>query len=170
MKTIIEEGEPPIRASRAPRPTVKPRDRERALQIKTILVPLDFSRASMQVLKYAIALGEKFKAAIHLVHVQPADELTAISRAGGLVLNCADAIALMQDRLSEVQRKQGRFWPDNCHVVSGRPFEEITQPVRFWLCVRRAVILSRCRTEPERSSTAPGFTSVRGLRDFPYAL
>jgi nucleotide-binding universal stress UspA family protein len=128
MKTIIEEGEPPIRASRTPRPVAKPR--ERALQIKTILVPLDFSRASMQALKYAIPLAEEFEATIHLVHVQPADELTAISRAGGLMLNCADAIALMQDRLNEVQRKQDRFWPDNCHVVSGRPFEQICKLAR----------------------------------------
>ena len=125
MKATIEAGEPPTRVSRAARPIGKPRDREPALQIKTILVPLDFSRASLQALKYTIPLAEKFQAAIHLVHVQPADELTAISRAGGLMLNCADAIALMQDRLSEVQRKKGQFWPDNCHVVSGRPFEEI---------------------------------------------
>jgi hypothetical protein len=115
MKTIIEEGEPSMRASRVPRPAVKPRYREQALQIKTILVPLDFSRASMQALKYTIPLAEEFRAAIHLVHVQPTDELTAISRAGGLMLNCEDAIVLMQDRLSEVERKQGRFWPDNCH-------------------------------------------------------
>ena len=33
------------------------------------------------------------------------DELTTISRAGHLMLNCADAIALMQDRLAEVQHK-----------------------------------------------------------------
>ena len=126
-----KEGEPPITASRVASPTVRPRDREQALQIKTILVPLDFSRASMQALKYTIPLAEEFKAAIHLVHVQPADELTAISRAGHLMLNCADAIALMQDRLAEVQRKHDvRFWPDNCHVVSGRPFEEICKLAR----------------------------------------
>ena len=130
MKTIIEEGEPPARASRTSRPAGKPRDREQALQIKTILVPLDFSRASIQALKYAIPLAKEFDATIHLVHVQPTDELTAISNAGGLMLNCADAIALMQDRLSEALRKQGRFWPDNCHVVSGRPFEEICKLAR----------------------------------------
>jgi nucleotide-binding universal stress UspA family protein len=130
MKTIIEEGEPPItwpqpasRASRAPRFAAAPKQ---SLQIKTILVPLDFSRASMQALKYTLPLAEEFKAVIHLVHVQPADELTAISRAGNLMLNCADAIALMQDRLAEVKQKHDvRFWPENCHVISGKPFEEI---------------------------------------------
>jgi nucleotide-binding universal stress UspA family protein len=102
-----------------------------ALQIKTILVPLDFSHASMHALKYTIALAEEFKAAIHLVHVQPADEFTALSNAGHLVMNCADAIALMQDRLAEVQEKHDvKFWPDNCHVVSGKPYEEIVKLAR----------------------------------------
>ena len=121
MKTIFEEGEPPISMSR-------PRQREtkgRNLRIKTILVPLDFSRASIQALKYTIPLAQEFGATIHLVHVQPVDELTAIENAGGLMLSCADSIALMQDRLSEALRDQSKFWPDNCHVVSGRPFEEI---------------------------------------------
>jgi nucleotide-binding universal stress UspA family protein len=122
MKRIIEEGEPPRRASML---AMKQRQLGRALQIKTILVPLDFSRASIQALKYTIPLAKEFGATIHLVHVQPVDELTAIKNAGGLMLNCADAIALMQDRLSEALSKQGGFWPDNCHVVSGRPFEEI---------------------------------------------
>ena len=101
------------------------KQREHALQIKTILVPLDFSRASIQALKYSVPLAKEFEATIHLVHVQPADELTAIENAGGLMLSCVDAVALMQDRLSEALHNQGRFWPDNCHVVSGRPFEEI---------------------------------------------
>ena len=102
-----------------------------SLQIRTILVPLDFSRASMHALKYAIALAEEFSAAIHLVHVHPRDELMAIPNAGHLMLNCADAIALMQDRLGEIQEKHDvKFWPDNCHVVSGKPYEEIVRLAR----------------------------------------
>jgi nucleotide-binding universal stress UspA family protein len=132
MKKMIEESEPLATSQQtAVSRAVKQREYEQTLQIKTILVPLDFSRASMQALKCTIPLAEKFNAAIHLVHVQPADELTKISRAGHLMLNCADAIALMQDRLAEVQRKHDvRFWPDNCHVVSGRPFEEICKLAR----------------------------------------
>jgi len=131
MKTMIEEGKPqttsqPATASRAAKLTAKTPDREQSLQIKTILVPLDFSRASMQAVTYAIPLAEEFKAAIHLVHVQPTDDLTEISQAGHMMLNCADAIAFMQDRLAEVQEKHDvKFWPDNCHVASGTPFEEI---------------------------------------------
>ena len=119
MKTIIEKGEPPRRASRTSGVTRTPLGR--ALQIKTILVPLDFSRASIQALKYSIPFGKEFGAAIHLVHVEPTNEVTSITNVGGFMLNRVDAIAFMQDRLSEALRRQGRFSPDNCHVVSGRP-------------------------------------------------
>lgn len=133
MKAMIEQGEPPV--SWEPSAAIrKPARRGRAplpgesLQLKAILVPLDFSGASMQALQYAIRLAEEFKAIIHLVHVQPVDELTTIARTGHLMLNCADAIALMQDRLAEIQlRHDVRFWPDNCHVLSGRPFEKVCQ-------------------------------------------
>lgn len=125
MKASFEESEPPTKRGRSAKPALIASDRKRGLQIATILVPLDFSRASIQALKYTIPLAAEFGATIHLVHVQPADDFTAIDNAGGLMLNCADSIALMQDRLSEALPKKQSFWPDNCHVVSGRPFEEI---------------------------------------------
>lgn len=130
MKTIIEEGEPSVTAAGRTRSPAAGPPREAELQIKTILVPLDFSRASIQAIKYAIPFAKKFGAVIHLVHVRPTDELTTISNVGGLMLNPIDAIALMQDRLSEALRRQGRFCPDNCHVVSGRPFAEICKLAR----------------------------------------
>jgi nucleotide-binding universal stress UspA family protein len=115
MKTIQLKRKPP---------TVP--EQSDTLEIRTILVPLDFSHASMRAVTYVIPLAEEFKAAVHLVHVQPSDDLTEISQAGHLMLDWADAIAFMQDRLAEVQEKHDvQFWPDNCHVVSGRPFEEI---------------------------------------------
>lgn len=120
MKTSTSECEP------APA-----REQSDTVKIKTILVPLDFSRPSMQTLKYAIGLAEEFKAAVHLAHVQPTDELTAIAGAGHLMLSAADAVALMQDRLGEVQREHDvSFWPDHCHVPSGRPYEEICKLAR----------------------------------------
>lgn len=125
MKATVEEVEPPARATRASKTNAQPRTQAPHLQIKTILVPLDFSRPSMQALKYTIPLANEFGATIHLVHVQPVDELTAIENAGGLMLTCADSMALMQDRLREALPAPGRFWPDNCHVVSGKPYVEI---------------------------------------------
>jgi nucleotide-binding universal stress UspA family protein len=170
MKTMTEEGEPPIfwpqpamsRSSRAHRSAAAPKQ---SLQIKTILVPLDFSRASMQALKYTLRLAGEFKAVIHLVHVQPADELTAISRAGHLMLTCADAIALMQDRLAELKEKHDvQFWPDNCHVVSGKPFEEICKLAHE---IQAALIVLPTRGHSGLKRIALGSTAERVARYSP---
>lgn len=125
MKATVEEIEPSPGVTRPAKALPRPCPQAPQLHIRTILVPVDFSRASIQALKYTIPLAQEFGATIHLVHVQPADELTAIEKAGGLMLSYADSIALMQDRLSEALPEPGRFWPDNCHVVSGKPYEEI---------------------------------------------
>ncbi len=39
------------------------------IQLKRVLVPLDFSNCSMQALKYAQELCQKFEADLHLLHV-----------------------------------------------------------------------------------------------------
>lgn len=132
---MLEEGEPPI----IPQRVVVPQKSSthinaqagNELQIKTILVPLDFSRSSMQALKCAIPLAEDFRAAIHLAYVQPADEMSEIPNAGRLMRNSAAAVAAMEDRLAGVRRKHSiHFWPDTCHVASGRPFAEICKLAR----------------------------------------
>jgi nucleotide-binding universal stress UspA family protein len=139
--------------------------RPQLLQIKTILVPVDFSRASMHALKYTIPLAEEFNAAIHLVHVQPADEFTAIPGAGRLMLNCADAVALMQDRLAEVQEKDDvKFCLDNCHVVSGRPYQEICK-LAGELAVDLIVLPTRGHSGLKR--LALGSTAERVVRHAP---
>jgi nucleotide-binding universal stress UspA family protein len=126
MKMSIQTGERPATTQ-----TIEASAKARSLQIKTVLVPLDFSRPSFQALKYAIGVAEEFKATIHLAHVQPAGELTEIAGAGHLMLNCADAVAFMQDRLAEVQEKHDvHFWPEHCHAPSGRPYEEICKLAR----------------------------------------
>jgi len=39
------------------------------IDLKRILVPMDFSKHSLVALKYAVAFGQKFGAQIHLLHV-----------------------------------------------------------------------------------------------------
>ena len=46
-----------------------PRQRFKALTMRRILVPIDFSPESLKTLRYAKRLGERFKATLHLVHV-----------------------------------------------------------------------------------------------------
>lgn len=102
-----------------------------ALQIRTILVPMDFSRESLRVLEYAIVMARKFGATIHVLHVRPSKEASAMERADKMMLNYPDTIDFLQDRLADVQRKHNvKFSPDHCHVSSGRPFEEICKLAR----------------------------------------
>lgn len=136
-----------------------------ALQIKTVLVPLDFSRASMCALKCTIPLAEEFDSAIHLVHVRPVDEFSAIPGAGHLMLNCADALALMQDRLSEIQERHPvHFWPEHCHVVSGRPYVEICQLAEE---IKADLIVIPTRGHSGLKHIALGSTAERVVRHAP---
>jgi nucleotide-binding universal stress UspA family protein len=102
-----------------------------AVKIKTILVPLDFSPASMQALDYAVSLAKQFHAAIHLVHVHPPDEASSVPGAGHLMLQSAEAIELLRGELTNIQRKHApTFWPENCHVRGGRAYEQISELAR----------------------------------------
>ena len=93
--------------------------RNRARCIETILVPMDFSRESIRTLQYAVAWAEKFGATIHVANVRPAKETMALERFDHLVLDCPDTIALLQDRLAEIQEKHDiKFSPDHAHVIS----------------------------------------------------
>ena len=56
-----------------------PQSRENPLKFKIekILVPLDFSPASVEALDYAVWVAKEFHAAIHLVHIYPPDEASS---------------------------------------------------------------------------------------------
>ena len=102
-----------------------------AHQIKTILVPIDFSQASMQALSYAMSLGRKFNSVIHLVSVQEPDGVSEVQGAGHLMRECADAARFITERLPETEREQlSTFWPANSHVRTGRAYEEICKTAK----------------------------------------
>jgi len=124
MKTT-GEANPPEAVS----PSLSP-DHLIPIKIKTILVPLDFSRASMEALDYAVAFAKQFQAAIHLVHVHPADELSSAPGAGHLLLQSAEAIERLNEELAGIHRKHVSFCPENCHVRGGRPYQEIVELAR----------------------------------------
>ena len=58
------------------------RDNPLEFKIEKILVPLDFSPASMEALDYAVSLAKQFHAAIHLMHVYPPDEASSVPGGG----------------------------------------------------------------------------------------
>ena len=101
------------------------------IQINTIVVPIDFSSESFRVLDYAIVVAQQFGAVVHPVHVRPHHEAIAIERAGNIMGNYYDGIAYLQDRVSDIERKHRlEFAPEQCHLFSGRPFEEICRLAR----------------------------------------
>ena len=101
------------------------------IQIKTIVVPIDFSSESFRVLDYAIVVAEQFGAVVHPVHVRSHHEAMAIERAGNVMGNYQDGISYLQDRVTDIERKHGlKFAPEQCHIFSGRPFEEICKLAR----------------------------------------
>lgn len=100
-------------------------------KIERILVPLDFSPASMEALDYAVSLAKQFHAAIHLVHVHPPDEPSSVPGAGHLLLQSAEAIERLNEELAGIHRKRVEpFCPENCHVRGGRPYQEIIELAR----------------------------------------
>ena len=106
-------------------------DLQASISVKNILVPLDFSRASMQALDYATALAEQFKAQIHLVHVQMPDEACAVRGAGYLMRECAESVTFLHEKLAGIKTdRRPQFWPENCHIRSGHPYEEIRDLAR----------------------------------------
>jgi nucleotide-binding universal stress UspA family protein len=101
-------------------------DNHLEFKIERILVPLDFSPASTEALDYAVSLAKQFRAAIHLVHVYPPDEASSVPGAGHLLLRSAEAIEHLNEELTGIHRKHvPTFRPENCHVRTGQPYQEI---------------------------------------------
>jgi nucleotide-binding universal stress UspA family protein len=107
------------------------RDDPLGFKIEKVLVPLDFSPASVAALEYAVWLARQFRAAIHLAHVYPPDEASSVPGAGHLLFESAEAIERLNEELTGIHRKHvPAFRPDNCHIRRGRPYEEIVRLAR----------------------------------------
>jgi len=110
--------------------------------LKTILVPLDFSRPATEALDYATELAKPFTARIHLVYVQTPDEACDVPAAGHLMRECAESVTFLREKLSAIRQGSQQFWPENCHIRTGRAHEEICELARE-LPVDLIVIASR---------------------------
>ena len=107
------------------------RDKPLEFKIDKILVPLDFSPASMEALGYAVSLAKQFHAAIHLVHVYPSDEASSVPGAGHLLFQSAEAIERLNEELTGIHSKHvPTFRPESCHIRGGRPYEQIVTVAR----------------------------------------
>lgn len=135
------------------------------ISVKTILVPLDFSRTSMQALNYATPLAKQLNAQIHLMHVQLPDEACAVPGAGHLMRECAESVTFLHEKLAGIQlERPQQFWPENCHIRTGRAYEEICNLARE-LNVDLIVLSSRGNTGLKR--VVLGSTAERVVRFSP---
>ena len=98
----------------------------KSLSVRNILVPIDFSPASMQALDYAVSLAKQFRATIHLLHVHPPDEAASVPGAAHVLLQSAEAIERLNAELTGIHRERVElFCPECCHIRGGRPHQEI---------------------------------------------
>ena len=98
---------------------------EHPLNIQTMLVPVDFSEASLRALEYAAPLAKRFGATVHLVYVYDGQyKFTGISNSPVLMSDSQTIVRMKK----EVQRKYPVSLTDkNCHVRCGKPFQEISE-------------------------------------------
>jgi nucleotide-binding universal stress UspA family protein len=159
MKTILQE--PPVQEQTAARPE---KGTARPLKIKTILVPLDFSRPSMEALNYAVELAKSFTATVHLLHVTGPDE-AASTGAAHLMRQTAESLMSAREKLAKAHEKHlASFWPANSHIRTGQPFHEICQQARE---IGADVIVLATRGHSGLKRLALGSTAERVVRFAP---
>ena len=99
--------------------------------IRNILVPIDFSKISIEAIATAKQLATQFGAAIHLVHTYQLDHLAGFIGSTGPAMLWPVAFyeqagKELAHRLVKVARKHGLPVAGTCHVRSGTPaFDEI---------------------------------------------
>ena len=100
--------------------------------IKTILVPIDFSKLSTPAIQVAKDLARRFGAVIHLVHVQeffyPLDLLSPVPMS---VATFRDESATRRIRRLRILAKKNGVAATDCHFMTGAPtFHEICKLAR----------------------------------------
>ena len=105
---------------------------DKKLQIRSILVPIDFSAPSTKALKYAAAFAERFGAKLTLLHVIEPIGIPDFATTSPLVMESDKLVRLSEDKL--------RGWPARCDIESkliekilvrtGRAFHQIAEAAR----------------------------------------
>jgi nucleotide-binding universal stress UspA family protein len=107
------------------------RRKRQALQIREVLVPVDFSAPSLGAVEFALPLIKHFGADLHLVHVFARDYPIAGLVAMPFVLPELEINRSVHGQLKNVAKKYSIELPrENIHTLKGRPFEEICRLAR----------------------------------------
>jgi nucleotide-binding universal stress UspA family protein len=115
---------------RAFQPRVHKRALE-ALNIKNILVPIDFSKPSLSAVEFALPLVKRFGANLHLAHVFEPDYPLSSMAALPLIVPELEVGRRVRRHLKDVARKHSlELRRENIHAVRGKPFAEICRLAR----------------------------------------
>lgn len=100
-------------------------------QIRNVLVPIDFSPASLRAIEFAMPLLKQFGANLELVHVfEPNYPLTSMV-AFPMIVSESQVGKRVRGHLKEVAEKFGiDLRNENIHALQGRPFEGICRLAR----------------------------------------
>jgi len=101
------------------------------VQVKKVLVPIDFSESSLEALKYAVAFAGQFGASFCLVHVvEPASFLNDV-RNVPLAVSDGEVANKLHHKLVMMARKQiDPVTPVHPLVCIGKPFDEIVKTAK----------------------------------------
>lgn len=94
------------------------------ISIRRILCPVDFSETSDYALKYALELGQRFGAEVHLVH---AYQLPVYAMPDGALVAGPEAVASLTDKLQKDLTALGKRHEGvtKTHLLEGVPHREI---------------------------------------------
>ncbi len=104
---------------------------DKTLRIRNVLIPIDFSKPSLEAIEFALPLLKQFGAELHLVHVFEPDDSLASTAALPLVVPLLQVGDRVRRHLKDLARKYSvPLRRENIHARRGRPFEEICRLAR----------------------------------------
>jgi universal stress protein A len=103
----------------------------KSLQIRSVLVPIDFSQPSLDTIQFALPLLKFFGAQLHLVHVVPPDYPLASLAGLPLIVPELEIGRHVRSHLKDAAKKYSvTLRRENIHVLKGRPFQQICRLAR----------------------------------------
>lgn len=118
----------PFQRGTAPAPSAVLDPPPERMSLKRILVPIDFSEASLKALRYAVPFAEQFGATICLVHViEPASFMNDLPNVVLVRSDEEEAKEARNQLVSLAQKEIEELIPINPQVRTGKPFHEIVE-------------------------------------------
>lgn len=116
------------------------------IEIHNVLVPVDFSGASLEAIKFTLPLLKRFGAKLHLVHVTAPDSPLAGLAAMPILLSDDESMDRVRTHLKRAAKKWApELQSTTVHALRGEPFQQICQLARE-MTIDLIVIPTRAQT------------------------